>query len=85
LQGEEKARLKFLYSLVAVECIVLQSAWEEAGHAAPPSLFSQQFEPVPEGNRYGLPPFYEPHAWIWKHNPSGMFSDWNPLVSCAAA
>ena len=34
-------------------------------------------------NRYGLPPFYELHAWIWKHNPRGMFDDWNPLVSCA--
>ena len=22
------------------------------------------------------------HAWIWKDNPSGMFEDWNPTVSC---
>ncbi len=71
--------------LVAAEYVVLQAAWEEAGNTAGPSLFGQPFELVPSPNRYGLPPFYELHAWIWKHNPSGMFNDWNPLVSCAAA
>lgn len=70
--------------LVAAEYVVLQAAWD-AVHSSPPSLFGQQFELIPAPNRYGLPPFYELHAWIWKHNPSGMFNDWNPLVSCAAA
>jgi hypothetical protein len=28
------------------------------------------------------PAFYLMHAWIWKHNPSGMMSDWNPEVTC---
>jgi hypothetical protein len=27
--------------------------------------------------------FYTHHAWIWRHNPAGMFADWNPEVSCA--
>ena len=71
--------------LVAVEYVVLQSAWEQAGNDEAPSLFGQEFELTPAGNRYGLPPFYELHAWIWKHNPSGMFDDWNPRVTCAAA
>lgn len=70
--------------LVALEYVVIQSAWD-AGHASPPSLFGQQFTAVGSSNRYGLPPFYELHAWLWKHNPSGMFEDWNPNVSCAAA
>jgi hypothetical protein len=68
--------------LVAVEYIVFQEAWD-ATHASPPSLFDQEFEPMPSPNRYGLPPFYELHAWIWRHNPRGMFDDWNPLVSCS--
>jgi hypothetical protein len=67
--------------LVAVEYVVFQSAWD-ASHASPPSLFGQEFGLVPAGNRYGLPPFYELHAWIWKHNPSGMFYEWNPTVTC---
>jgi hypothetical protein len=71
--------------LVAVEYIVFQQAWADAGNTSPPTLFGQEFELVPAGNRYGIPAFYELHAWIWKHNPSGMFSDWNPEVTCAAA
>jgi hypothetical protein len=68
--------------LVAAEYVVFQSAWKGS---SPPTLFGQEFELVGEGNRYGLPPFYELHAWLWKHNPSGFFEDWNPRVSCAAA
>ena len=71
--------------LVAVEYIVPQSAWEAAGHTGTPALFGRSFELIPSPNRYGLPPFYELHAWIWKHNPRGMFDDWNPGVSCAAS
>ena len=33
-------------------------------------------------NRFGLPNFYELHYWLYKSNPSGTFSDWNPTVSC---
>ncbi len=69
--------------LVAAEYIVPQDAWD-AGHAAPPSLFGRRFELIGAGNRYGLPAFYELHAWLWKHNPRGTFDDWNPRVSCAA-
>ena len=70
--------------LVAAEYVVFQAAWN-ATHSSPPSLFGQQFTLTPAGNRYGIPAFYELHAWVWKHNPSGMFQDWNPRVSCAAA
>jgi hypothetical protein len=70
--------------LVAVEYIVFQDAWD-AGHASPPSLFGEDFEAIGSENRYGIPPFYELHAWIWKTNPRGMFDDWNPRVSCDVA
>ncbi len=71
--------------LVALEYVVVQSAWHNAGHTSPPSLFGREFTLTPSGNRYGLPPFYELHVWIWKHNPLGMFDDWNPKVSCEHA
>jgi hypothetical protein len=67
--------------LVAVEYVVFQKAWDEQ-HSEPPSLFGQPFELMEAGNRYGLDPFYELHVWLWKHNPSGLFEDWNPRVSC---
>lgn len=70
--------------LIAVEYLVLKQAWEDANGAgaAPPSLFGEDFHLTPAGNRYGLPDFYELHAWVWKPNPSGMFYEWNPTVSC---
>ena len=71
--------------LVALEYVVLKSDWENAGNTAPPSLFGEEFMLVSSPNRYGLPDFYALHAWIGKHNPTGMFSMWNPLVSCPAA
>jgi hypothetical protein len=70
--------------LVALEYIVFKAPWD-ATHLSRPSLFGHEFGLVNSPNRYGLPPFYELHAWIWKLNPSGLFFEWNPLVSCAAA
>jgi hypothetical protein len=69
--------------LVAAEYIVFQGAWEATGSTTGPTLFGQPLKLVPMPNRYGLPPFYEIHAWIWQNNPSGMFKDFNPSGSCA--
>jgi hypothetical protein len=67
--------------LAALEYIVFQEAWD-AEHSSPPSLFGHQFGLVTSPNRYGLPPFYELHVWIWKNNPNGLFFEWNPGVRC---
>jgi hypothetical protein len=64
-----------------MEYIVFAEAWD-AANQQPPSLFGQTLHLVGSPNRYGLPPFYELHLWAWKHNPSGMFNDWNPTVTC---
>jgi hypothetical protein len=69
--------------LAAAEYVVLQAVWD-ASHSSPPTLFGQQFSLTPAGNRYGLPAFYSLHAWLWKDNPSGLFSMWNPRVICDA-
>ena len=65
--------------LVAVEWITFVSAWHSAGNLNPPSLFGHEFHINPTLLQE---PFYLLHAWIWKHNPSGMFVDWNPKVHC---
>jgi len=74
---EQKAdgRLK----LAALEYLVFVSDW---GGASPPTLFGREFDLVGSPNRYGLPPFYALHAWIWKPNPSGILYAWNPRVEC---
>ena len=64
--------------LVAVEYEVNRADWHGAGNVAPPSLLGQTFESIDfEGLQlYGL------HLWLWRDNPSGMFADFNPKVSC---
>lgn len=62
--------------LVAVEYIVPAAAWD-AGHTQPPSVLGQNLHLNAALGVYIL------HAWIWKHNPSGVFQDWNPDVSCS--
>ncbi len=70
------------YKLVALEYIVFKADWEAAGNASPPALFGRTFDFTDSPNRYGLPPFYALHAWIWKPNPSGLLFAWNPNVTC---
>jgi hypothetical protein len=66
--------------LVAVEWVVPKSIWEAAGNTDPPSVLGVEMHILnPALNWYIL------HAWIWKHNPAGMFADWNPEVTCPAA
>jgi len=67
--------------LVALEYLVFQSAWTGGGK---PSLFGQDFDEIKAGNRYGIPPSWALHAWIWKPNPSGMLYAWNPRVDCGS-
>jgi hypothetical protein len=71
-------------SLVGVEYIVFQQAWD-ALHDQPPSLFGQPLMLVPSPNRFGIPAFYQLHAWAWKANPTGPFKEWNPKVLCLGA
>ena len=47
-----------------------------------PTVLGLPLKVVAAGNRYGLPEFYQRHVWLWRNNPSGMFEDWNPSVSC---
>jgi hypothetical protein len=62
--------------LVALEYLVPIGAWTDDD---PPMLFDQEFA---RDDGIG---FWLLHAWIWHHNPAGMFADWNPRVSCQYA
>jgi hypothetical protein len=67
--------------LVAVEFFVDAQQWD-AANAGSPELGGQLFNYVGDPNRLRLPAYYELHVWAWKRNPNGVFSDWNPRVSC---
>jgi hypothetical protein len=47
-----------------------------------PSLFGQSFQGPMPGHVPGMPWHYDLHAWIWTPNPTGMFAQWNPSISC---
>jgi hypothetical protein len=67
--------------LVGVEYIVIAAAWDGA-NKTPPTLMGQLFHYNTSPNRYGIPAYYSLHVWAWRHNPTGVFGDWNPKVSC---
>ena len=73
------------YQLVAVEYVAFQDAWHEAFGAATPTVLGVDLKAVGTGNRYGLPPFYQRHLWLWAPNPLGLYEDWNPRVTCRGA
>ncbi|HEX6308665.1 MAG TPA: hypothetical protein VFZ69_10785 [Longimicrobiales bacterium] len=61
--------------LIGVEWAVPIDVWG----SEPPVLHGVEFH---QNTNLGL---WVLHAWIWKHNPAGMFADWNPDVTCAYA
>jgi hypothetical protein len=61
---------------VALEYIVPFDQWTKPN---PPKLFGQVFK---RNEAFGV---WALHAWIWEHNPSGIFADWNPNVNCRFA
>ncbi|MEZ4864256.1 MAG: hypothetical protein R3C14_23285 [Caldilineaceae bacterium] len=69
--------------LVAVEYVVFAEAWD-AKHDGPPMVMGQMFNFTGAPNRLRLPAYYYLHVWAWQSNPSGMFADFNPKVSCDA-
>jgi hypothetical protein len=69
--------------LVAVEYIVAAVPWD-AQYDNPPMLGNKVFDDHRDFLAMGGPPFphYQLHIWIWKNNPLGMYTPFNPKVSC---
>jgi hypothetical protein len=67
--------------LVALEYAVPFFAWESGDPEVddPPQLFGRDMNRADERGQWEL------HVWLWKHNPSGLFEDWNPNVTCEHA
>lgn len=58
--------------LVGVEYVIPRDMWTGA---EPPRLFGRDFTL----NAFDL---WALHVWAWKDNPSGLYADWNPRVTC---
>lgn len=75
--------------LVAVENLVFKASWRAAGHTEPPTFHgvpydSMQDDPsTPIDEAHMFEPHFDRHVWIYRDNPAGVFTPFNPAVSCA--
>lgn len=63
--------------LLSFDYFVPFSTWDEP---EPPSLLGQEFHHDDGFQAWVI------HIWLWRHNPAGMFADYNPAVpQCPAS
>lgn len=48
----------------------------------PPQVFGSSFEGPMPGHIEGMPWHFDKHVWLYKKNPHGIFTEWNPRVTC---
>jgi hypothetical protein len=65
--------------LLGVEYIVPEPAFDSVN---PQTVLGQQMKYKTSVGPHPVDPYYERHVWTWYRNPSGMFADWNPRVTC---
>ncbi len=63
--------------LVAVEWVARGPNTNPPGVSSPPSVLG-----MPMHILVPAVGFYIMHGWVWKPNPAGILTDWNPEVSC---
>ena len=74
--------------LVAVENLVFQASWAAAGNAAPPTFHGVPYDDMkddpatPADEAHNFEPHFDRHVWLYRDNPTGMFSPFNPAVTC---
>lgn len=74
--------------LVAVENLVFEKAWKEAGHTVPPSFHGTEYTHMvndprtPADEAHMFESHYDFHIWHYRENPKGIFSPFNPNVTC---
>jgi hypothetical protein len=77
--------------LVGVENLVFEAAWHAAGNDGPPTFHGIAWEhmaddPATEADEaHGFTNHYDRHVWLFRENPTGVFSPFNPNVTCAHA
>ena len=74
--------------LVGVENLVFAAAWQAAGHTEPPSFQNIPYEHMvddpatPADEAHMFEPHYDRHVWLYRDNPNGIFTPFNPNVTC---
>ena len=74
--------------LVGIEMLVFAEAWH-AENKNPPKFRGREWNymaddpDTPVDEAHGFMPHYDLHIWLFAENPSGMYAQWNPALSCA--
>jgi hypothetical protein len=71
-----------------VENLVFRDAWHAAMGPALPTFHGLAYDamaddpktPIDEAHMFA--PHYDRHVWIWRDNPNGVFTPFNPNVTC---
>lgn len=75
-------------TLVAVENLVFEKAWQESGRAEAPVLNGRTWDhmaddPNTAGDEaHGFAPHMDQHVWLFRENPTGTLMPFNPNVTC---
>jgi hypothetical protein len=69
--------------LLGVEYWIWEHAWNAAGRSGRPMFLDHPFDHSPAG--HGMPARYSLHVWVWQPNPNGVFTPFNPRVTCPQA
>jgi hypothetical protein len=77
----EKAR-DGRWRLVGVEYMAFDADQNPATDGDRPTMMGHPLEGPMPGHQPGMPVHYDLHAWVYKNNPTGELSAWNPDVRC---
>ena len=76
--------------LVALENLVFAAAWHAAGHAEPPTFHGVPYDSMMDDpgtavdEAHMFEPHFDRHVWLYRDNPNGIFTPFNPAVTCAS-
>lgn len=70
------------FRLDAIEYFVADADQDVSTDADRPTLMGHPFDGPMTGHEPGMPVHYDLHAWVYRDNPAGELSAWNPSISC---
>ena len=74
--------------LVAVENLVFQESWRASGQSEPPRFHNVAYDTMADDpataldEAHNFAPHFDRHVWVYRENPSGVFAQFNPTVTC---
>lgn len=74
--------------LVGVENLVFEKAWMGMGHSGPPEINGRMWDHMADNQdtggdeAHGFMPHYDQHVWLYRDNPAGELTPFNPNVTC---